>query len=152
MPDFFTRETWRPGKKSRLRKRVKIYGGRKTAPAAFLAAAKLAGFKPGRPGCRLCCALKRDGTLCRRLAMRGFRGAKRMEAFGMLAMRGEVSAVGRSAAFKAERAAAVEGRSPPAPLESHAFADLSGRLTSGHECDWRRAWGTTGLACVGAAN
>jgi hypothetical protein len=34
--DFFTRETWRRGKKSRLRKRRKLYGGRKTAPAAFL--------------------------------------------------------------------------------------------------------------------
>jgi hypothetical protein len=37
--DFFTRETWRAGKKSRLRKRRKPYGGRKTAPAAFLEAA-----------------------------------------------------------------------------------------------------------------
>jgi hypothetical protein len=39
--DFFTRETWRRGKKSRLRKRRKPYGGRKTAPAAFLEAAKM---------------------------------------------------------------------------------------------------------------
>jgi hypothetical protein len=40
--DFFTRETWRAGKKSRLRKRRKPYGGRKTAPAAFLEPAVLA--------------------------------------------------------------------------------------------------------------
>ena len=39
---FFTRETWRAGKKSRLRKRRKPYGGRKTAPAAFLEPAVLA--------------------------------------------------------------------------------------------------------------
>ena len=38
--DFFTRETWRRGRRSRLRKRTKPYGGRKTAPPAFLEAAK----------------------------------------------------------------------------------------------------------------
>ena len=45
MPDFFTRETWRRGKKSRLRKRRNPYGGRKTAPAAFLEAAKKTQFR-----------------------------------------------------------------------------------------------------------
>ena len=44
--DFFTRETWRAGKKSRLCKRQKLYGGRKTAPVAFLEAAKKTQFRP----------------------------------------------------------------------------------------------------------
>ena len=44
--DFFTRETWRAGKKSRLRKRMNPYAGRKTAPAAFLEAAKQTQFRP----------------------------------------------------------------------------------------------------------
>ena len=46
------------------------------APPAFLAAAKLAAFKPGRPGNRLCRANKRDGTpagdwLSRNCSVRG---------------------------------------------------------------------------------
>jgi hypothetical protein len=48
--DFFTRATWRPGKNRRLRKRVKPWGGRKTAPAAFIETGKQFGFKPGRLG------------------------------------------------------------------------------------------------------
>ena len=52
--DRFTRENWRQGGRSRLRKRTKPWGGQKTAPVEFLAAAKIAGFKPGRPGYRLC--------------------------------------------------------------------------------------------------
>jgi hypothetical protein len=47
MSEFFTRETWRAGKKSRLRKRRKPYGGRKIAPAAFLEAAKKTQFRAG---------------------------------------------------------------------------------------------------------
>jgi hypothetical protein len=56
-----TRETWHRGKKNRLRKRRHAYGGKTTAPAAFLEAAKKTQFRPGRPGCRLCCAIKRNG-------------------------------------------------------------------------------------------
>jgi hypothetical protein len=112
--DFFTRETWRRGKKSRLRKRRKLYGGSKTAPAAFLEAAKKTQFRPGRPGCRLCCALKRDGRPGGRLALRELRVCEAHGGFGMLAMQGKFQRSGRSAAF---RAATVEGRSPPAPLE-----------------------------------
>ena len=51
--DFFTKETWRAGGRSKLRKRVNGYGGCKTAPPAFLAAAKLAAIKPGRANRRL---------------------------------------------------------------------------------------------------
>ena len=73
MGEFFTRETWRRGKKNRLRKRTKPFTGRKTAPAAFLEAAKQTQFKPGRPGCRICRATKRDGTPCGRLALKELR-------------------------------------------------------------------------------
>ncbi len=112
--EFFTRETWRRGKKSRLRKRTKPFAGRKTAPAAFLKAAKQTQFRPGRPGCRLCCALRRDGRSCGRLALREFRVCEAHGGFGMLAMQGKFQPSGRSAAF---RAATVEGRSPPAPFD-----------------------------------
>jgi hypothetical protein len=112
--EFFTRETWRRGKKSRLRKRRKLYGGRKTAPTAFLEAAKKTQFRPGRPGCRLCCATRRDGRPCGRLALKELRVCEAHGGLGMLAMQGKFQPSGRSAAF---RAATVEGRSPPAPLD-----------------------------------
>ena len=114
MTEFFNRATWRRGKKNRLRKRTKPYAGCKTAPPAFLEAAKKTQFKPGRPGCRLCCALKRDGRPCRRLALKDFRVCEAHGGFGMLAMQGKFQPSGRSAAF---RAATVEGRSPPAPFD-----------------------------------
>ena len=136
----FTREKWRPGKKRRLRKRRNFYGGRTTAPAAFLEAAKKTQFKPGRPGCRLCCALRRDGRPCGRLALKEFRVCEAHGGFGMLAMQGKFQPSGRSAAF---RVATVEGRSPPAPF------DLM-RLRLYQEADERtkmrlvRAWQTPG--------
>ena len=115
MPDGnFTREKWRPGKKRRLRKRRNLYGGRKTPPAQFLEAAKKTQFKPGRPGCRLCSALKRDGQPCGRLALKEFRVCESHGGIGMLAMQGKFQPSGRSAAF---RIATVEGRSPPAPFD-----------------------------------
>ena len=117
MSDFYTRATWRAGKKFKLRKRVNNYAGRKTAPAEFLAAAKIAGFKPGRPGYRLCGARKRDGSPCRRLAMRGCKGCESHGGIRALARRGEFQPSGRTALFKAERAAAVEGRSPSPSLD-----------------------------------
>ena len=114
MSDFFTRETWRAGEKSRLRKRVHHYAGRKSALAAFLEAAKKTQFRAGRPGCRLCCALKRNGDPCQRLALKELRVCEAHGGFGMLAMQGKFQPSGRSAAF---RAATVEGRSPPAPFD-----------------------------------
>jgi hypothetical protein len=112
---FFTRETWRAGKKFRLRKRTKPFGGCKTAPRAFLEAAKLAGFKPGRPGYRICNATKRDGSPCGRLAMRDLKVCEAHGGFSILARQGKLQPSGRTEAFKAARAAAVEGRSPSAP-------------------------------------
>ena len=114
MSEFFTRETWRSGKKNRLRKRRKLYGGRKTAHAAFLEAAKKTQFRPGRPGCRICSATKRDGSPCGRLALKELRVCEAHGGFGLLAMRGKFQPSGRSAAF---RTATVEGRSPPAPFD-----------------------------------
>jgi hypothetical protein len=113
----FTRETWRQGGRSRLRKRTKPWGGCKKAPAAFLAAAKLAAIQPGRANRRLCGATKRNGDACRRLAMRGSAGCECHGGIRALAARGEYQPSGRTAAFKAARAAAVEGRSPVVPFE-----------------------------------
>ena len=151
MTAFFTRETWRAGKRSKLRKRVNGYGGCKTAPAAFLAAAKLAAIKPGRSNRRLCSAIKRDGTPCRRLAMKGCRGCEAHGGIRMLAMQGKFQPSGRTAAFKAARAAAVEGRSPQVPFE---LIRLS-VYRQANELDASaigESVGDDGLAAVGAPN
>jgi hypothetical protein len=113
----FTRETWRQGGRSRLRKRTKPWGGSKTASPQFLAAAKLAAIKPGRANRRLCSSLKRDGTPCQRLAMKNSKGCEAHGGILALARQGRLQRTGRTAVFKAERAAAVEGRSPQVPLE-----------------------------------
>jgi hypothetical protein len=135
--ECFTRATWRPGKKRRLRKRKNAYAGSTVAPPAFLEAAKQTQFKPGRPGCRICSAVKRDGTPCGRLALKGFVGCEAHGGFQYLARRGELQKSGRTAAF---RAAAIEGRSS-APVElirlpvyQHANQRMRMKMA--------RAWGT----------
>jgi hypothetical protein len=140
--NFFTRATWRAGKKSRLRKRVHPYAGCKTAPAAFLESAKQTQFKPGRPGYRLCNATKRDGTPCGRLALRDFAVCEAHGGLRALARQGKLQPSGRTAAFKAARAAAIEDRSPPALL------DLTRLPVYQQANQWTRmrlarAWGTS---------
>jgi hypothetical protein len=140
--DFFTRATWRAGGRSKLRKRVNNYGGCKVAPPAFLAAAKLAAIKPGRANRRLCSSIKRDGTPCRRLAMRGCAGCECHGGIRMLVARGEFQPSGRTAAFKAARAAAVEGRSPQVSLELINLP-VYRQANGWTRLRLARAWGTT---------
>ena len=139
--DYYTRATWRVGKKRRLLKRIKPWGGQTTAPAGFLEAGKRNAFKPGRPGYRVCSATKRDGTPCRRLAMKGCKGCESHGGILALARQGKFQPSGRTAAFNATRPKAVEGRTPPASF------DLM-RLPIYRRADQRtrmrliRAWGT----------
>ena len=117
--EFFTRETWRASKTRRvMQKRVKLWGGRKTAPPAFLEAAKRTYFKPGRVNHRKCSAVKRDGTPCGMLAFKGMKVCGAHGGFKQWAREGKLQSTGRSAARAAEyRAAMVEGRSPVIPIE-----------------------------------
>ena len=103
------------GRKNRLRKRTKPYAGCKTAPAAFLEAAKTNPIQT-RPA-RLSASAARLNAMddpCRRLALKELRVCEAHGGFGMWPCRESFSRRGRTAAF---RAATVEGRSPPAPLE-----------------------------------
>ena len=116
--EFFTRETWRASKKRRMQKRTKPWGGRKTAPPAFLEAAKRTHFEPGRANHRKCEAIKRDGTPCGMLAFKGMKVCGAHGGFKQWARQGKLQKTGRSVAhLAARRAAAVEGRSPLLPLE-----------------------------------
>ena len=133
MTEFFTRETWRAGGRSKLRKRVNNYGGCKAAPPAFLAAAKLAAIKPGRANRRLCSSIKRDGTPCRRLAMKDCRGCESAWRHSALARAGKFQPTGRTAAFtggSSRRPVAVSA------VRTHALA-VYRRPVSGRERDWR---------------
>jgi hypothetical protein len=65
----FSALDWRPGKKRRTYVRKRRAGGQKQAPSAFLAAAAVSGIGSGKH--RLCGARKRDGGLCRDIAMKG---------------------------------------------------------------------------------
>jgi hypothetical protein len=117
--EFFTRATWRPSKKRRMQKRVKPYGGRKTAPAAFLEAAKLVGFTPGRTNRRICNATKKDGTPCGMLALSDMKVCGAHGGFRIWGRQGKLQKTGRTEAAKAARVAAAETSksTPIAPLE-----------------------------------
>ena len=120
-----TKATWRRGRKFRLRKRVHNYAGRTTAHPNFLAAGKTHGFKPGRPGYRVCSATQRNGKPCTRLAMRGCTGCEAHGGILKLAREGNFQPSGRSAAFRAtqveqstgtKKVAELRGEKPP-PFE-----------------------------------
>jgi hypothetical protein len=104
---FFTRADWRPGKRHTRQLRTKPWGGRKTAPAAFVEAGKRHAFKPGRPGYRICSAVKRDGAPCGNLALGGLTVCGAHGGFGIWAKQGKLKRSGKKAAL---RAAAIEGQ------------------------------------------
>ena len=92
-----TRQTWRAGKKGRMRKRVKPYGGRTTAPPELLLASKPTQF----PNQRKCSSLKKDGTPCGMIAYRGFTVCGAHGAQMALRRQGMLQSSGRSNGYKA---------------------------------------------------
>ena len=65
----FTALDWKLGKRRRSYVRKRRAGGQKQAPPAFLAAAAVSGIGSGKH--RLCGARRRDGGICRDIAMKG---------------------------------------------------------------------------------
>jgi hypothetical protein len=112
---FFTKADWRPGRRRRRIKRVKLWGGAKTANPAFMEASKATRFKPRREGARICTATKRDGTPCRMLALKGIAVCGAHGGFSAWARRGILQKTGKKQAIHARRAAAIEGQSESAP-------------------------------------
>jgi hypothetical protein len=112
---FFTRADWRPGKRHTRQLRTKPYGGAKVANAAFLEASRRNQFKPGRPGYRVCAAVKRNGEPCGMLALSGTTVCGAHGGFSLWARQGKLKRSGKKQALAAERAAMVEGQSPSAP-------------------------------------
>jgi hypothetical protein len=89
---FFTRADWRPGKRHTRQLRTKPWGG--------------------RPGYRICTAVKRNGEPCGMLALADTTVCGAHGGFGIWARRGKLKKSGKKAAL---RAAAIEGQSPSAP-------------------------------------
>ena len=65
----FSAADWRPGKRRKTYPRQRRHNGQKQAPPAFTAAGKLSGIGSGKH--RLCGARRRDGGVCRSIAMNG---------------------------------------------------------------------------------
>jgi hypothetical protein len=65
----FSALDWRPGKRRKTYVRQRRFNGQKQAPPAFIAAGKLSGIGSGKH--RLCGARRRDGGICRTIAMNG---------------------------------------------------------------------------------
>ena len=69
-PEFFTRETWRRGKRRATYQRTRPWGGRTTAPPLLLAVAHLHGFGGALSKHRRCAAVARStGRRCKCAAM-----------------------------------------------------------------------------------
>lgn len=139
---FFTRANWRPGKRHTRQLRTKPWGGCKVAPPAFVEAGRRYGFKPGRPGYRVCSAIKRDGSPCGMLALKDLKVCGAHGGYGIWATQGKLKRSGKGAAIKAERAAAIEGRVEPplqdlARLRVYQLADERSRMKMA------RAYGTS---------
>jgi hypothetical protein len=141
MADFFTRATWRPGKHRKMRKRVKPYGGQITAPAAFLEAGTRNAFRPGRPGYRICSAIKRDGNPCGMLALQGLKVCGVHGGYSILAKQGKFQPSGRTAALNAARIHAGEGHAPLVPTELIRLSVYK-QANNWTRIRLARAWGT----------
>ena len=115
--EFFTSATWRPSKKRIMQKRLHHYGGRKTAPPAFLEAAKRVAIQKGQANRRICTATNRRGTRCGKIALTGTTVCKHHGGASVWARLGKLQKSGRLDAQRAERAAAKMAQTKPPSLE-----------------------------------
>ncbi len=113
--ECFTRADWRPGKKHTRRKRKNPYAGRKVAPEAFVENGKRHRWTKGRPGARICEAIKKkDGQRCGMLAMRGIKVCRVHGGYLRWGRMGELIPNGKAQAMRSMRETQAPG---PAPVE-----------------------------------
>ena len=138
-----TKTTWRASKHHRLIKRVHNFGGVTVAPPAFIEAAKGTRFQKGRPGHRVCSSLKKDGTTCGMLALKGMKFCLAHGGAAALARQGRYQPSGRAAAaIAAKQAKETQARSkmpedrvPNGPSLELLRLRSTLRPTSGRACD-----------------
>jgi hypothetical protein len=148
-----TMATWRQGKKRRMIRRTNHFGGQTEAPAAFLAMREKVCFKPGRPGYRVCSAMKKDGSgKCGMLSLKGMSVCAAHGGQLALARQGRLQKSGRAAAAIAEKQAKetqARSKTPEDRVLNGPSLELL-RLRVYVEADeWTRlrlirAWGTEG--------
>lgn len=112
----FTRATWHAGTKRRLQLRQRDYGGQKIASVAFVVAGG-GRFTVGRPKARLCRSLKRDGTPCGMLALKGLPVCGAHGGFMLRAKQGIHKKSGKRQMILAERQAKLEPETVAASVE-----------------------------------
>ena len=108
--EFFTRATWRPSKKRAMQKRINHWGGRKTAPPAFLEAAKRVAIQKGQANRRICTATNRKGMRCGRLALTGTTVCQHHGGAAVWAKQGKLQKSGKREAYWAEKAARIAAK------------------------------------------
>jgi hypothetical protein len=100
MAEYFTRATWRRGKKHPWCKRTKPYGGCKTAPPELLEAGKATRFGSGIH--RICSATTRAGHPCGNIALKDMKACGYHGGYGQWARQGKLIQTGRAKAIKAQ--------------------------------------------------
>ena len=148
-----TLATWRQGKGRRMIRRVNHFGGQTAAPPAFLAMREKVCFKPGRPGYRVCSAMKKDGNPCGMLALKGMKVCLAHGGQAALARQGRYQPSGRAAAAivaKEAKAAEMarskmpEDRVPDVPPFELTRLRLYIEANEWTRLRFIRAWGTEG--------
>ena len=108
-----TKQTWRKGKKRKMHKRQRAWGGQSVAPEGLKAARSETQFGGPRAP-RKCGAMKKDGTPCGMIALKGFRVCGAHGAWRGKARQGVHQPSGRTAAYLASMP--EEGASVPLEL------------------------------------
>lgn len=114
-----TKQTWRKGKKRRMIKRVRSWGGQTKAPEGFEAAGVDTRFGGSREP-RRCSSKKRDGTQCRAIALRGLTVCGAHGGFSVKARQEALQPSGRSEAYRASLPE-LDGAGVPLELAQMAF-------------------------------
>ena len=147
-----TLATWRQGKGRRMIRRVNRFGGQTVAPPAFLAMREKVCFKPGRPGYRVCSAMKKDGNPCGMLALKGMKVCLAHGGQAALARQGRYQPSGRAALAIAAKKAKEESMRLKMPEDRVSDApsfELTRLRVYIKANEWTRlrlirAWGTEG--------
>jgi hypothetical protein len=146
------RSTWRQGKGRRMIKRVNNWGGVTVAPPAFLAMREKVCLKPGRPGRRICSSMKKDGSKCGMLALKGMKVCAAHGGQLALARQGRLQKSGRAAAAiaaKEAKAEAMRSKMSEDRVSDVPPFDLTRLRVYVEAGEWARlrlirAWGTEG--------
>ena len=134
---FHARDMASRARRSKLRKRVNDYAGCKTAPPAFLAAAKIAGFKPGRPGYRLCGATQARRKPVQTTGHEGLQGVREPWRHSRVSQAGKVSAERANRGVQGEPGGDAWRSGAASAFRISCDCRFTGSPMNGRGCGWR---------------